>query len=134
MAAALEFAVWPVAAGPGQANQISGVCCSYGAMRTVVSPRWLRHDGPTARKYWPGTPVLCRRFYGRRGELATEALPSADLRVVENLVTALVERGVIRITDLPEEARLHQATTPPYRHKAKSRPKNDPGRMSSLTR
>jgi hypothetical protein len=53
------------------------------------------------------------------GGVTTEALASTDIglvRVVEDLVTALVERGAIRFTDLPEEARLKLSQRQGLRH------------------
>ncbi len=64
-------------------------------------------------------PDLLAFLQGAGSGVTAEALARTDLglvRVVEDLVTALVERGVIRFTDLPEEARLKLSQRQGLRH------------------
>ncbi|MBF8221257.1 MULTISPECIES: tryptophan synthase subunit beta like protein [Halomonadaceae] len=72
-----------------------------GALRRVS-----REATPECREWLPGDDPELDRFLGR--ETARDPMQASDLelvRVLEDLIQVLMEKGVISFTDLPDAAR-----------------------------
>jgi hypothetical protein len=60
-----------------------------------------------AERLDPGDPELSQFLHGAAGQGARSALRASDLevvRVLEDLIEVLIEKGVIQFTELPEAA------------------------------
>lgn len=57
---------------------------------------------PGSEEFLPGTHPELQEFFARADEFS--GLDASFIRVMEDLIDVLIEKGVLRLTDLPAEA------------------------------
>lgn len=78
----------------------------------------LAEEAEDAREFLAADHPEVRRFLGQEGQ-AFDALDADFIRVLEDLIDALIAKGVLRVTDLPHEAQRKLAARKGLRNRLK---------------
>ena len=78
----------------------------------------LAEEAEDAREFLAADHPDVRRFLGQEGQ-AFDALDADFIRVLEDLIDALIAKGVLRVTDLPHEAQRKLAARKGLRSRLK---------------
>ena len=78
----------------------------------------LAEEAEDAREFLAADHPDVRRFLGQEGQ-AFDALDADFIRVLEDLIDALIAKGVLMVTDLPHEAQRKLAARKGLRNRLK---------------